>query len=487
MVDLTVEMEKALQMRRNLRALAEQPAGALAEPDKLLAQVAPLLDVLPPEQGAPAAFELGRQYARTGQWGLAREIFLLVADRYPAHPLAADACRWLIRHSASSEVRRRQELGQFLILKDVRFEASSEESEDGTEGAKLVAPRPAGKATGPLRFVTKSPDFRLGVVVNSEAGVMQNRAEARQWYENGLALEPRLRAFGPLFVSDPSVQFCLHAIRRNLGDVETARKWYAQFADRQPAGPWRDAALAELWLVNRTGTAPRPVLYCRQTDTKPLLDGKLDDACWQTVKPAVLRHAARGSKAARDSRERGGDSPEDTAGGHATEVSLAYDKEFLYIGLRCRQPLDGHVPLVKVRPRDADVRSHDRVSFLLDLDRDYATYYHIQFDQRGCVREEFCQDGCRDKSWNPRLFVACHSEPGVWQIEAALPLAALTGDPVTLGKAWACNVVRVVPGSGVDALSWPADVEPRPEGMGLLMFAHDPRRPDSGAGMPPAP
>jgi hypothetical protein len=69
-----------------------------------------------------------------------------------------------------------------------------------------------------------------------------------------------------------------------------------------------------------------------------------------------------------------------------------------------------------------------------------------------------------------------HSEPTCWVIEAAIPLVALTSDGITSGKAWACNVVRVVPGRGVQAWSLPAEVPEetlRPEGMGLLIFAQD--------------
>ena len=47
---------------------------------------------------------------------------------------------------------------------------------------------------------------------------------------------------------------------------------------------------------------------------------------------------------------------------------------------------------------------------------------------------------------------------------------SLAGDPVTLGRTWAFNVVRTLPGRGVQAFSLPADVQPRPEGMGLLLF-----------------
>ncbi len=110
------------------------------------------------------------------------------------------------------------------------------------------------------------------------------------------------------------------------------------------------------------------------------------------------------------------------------------------------------------------------MSLLLDLDRDYSTYFHLQVDQRGCV----CEDCWGDQGWNPNWYVAVHSGTTSWQIEAAIPLVELTADPVTLGKAWACNLVRVIPGHGVQAMSVPADVEPRPEGMGLLLFTDGP-------------
>ena len=45
----------------------------------------------------------------------------------------------------------------------------------------------------------------------------------------------------------------------------------------QPPGPWRNSALAELWLSNRTGPATKPLAVCRFTDTRPLLDRKLEE------------------------------------------------------------------------------------------------------------------------------------------------------------------------------------------------------------------
>jgi hypothetical protein len=155
-------------------------------------------------------------------------------------------------------------------------------------------------------------------------------------------------------------------------------------------------------------------------------------------------------------------------------VRLAYDHDFLYLAVQCKHPADRFVPTVARRGRDADLRAYDRVSVLLDLDRDYCTCYHLQIDQRGCVHDE-CWG---DRTWDPRWFVAVRGTPEGWVAEAAIPLAVLTGDSVTPGKAWACNVVRVLPGRGVQAFSLPAEVPEeslRPEGMGLLMFQQEPR------------
>jgi hypothetical protein len=281
---------------------------------------------------------------------------------------------------------------------------------------------------------------------------------ARQWYQSGLDLESHLAAFGSLAANDPSVQFCLQASRRNLGQVEEALKWYNRFAARQPEGPWRSAALAELWLARREGPPPKPVLTCRRTDARPLLDGRVEDACWQGQQPVRLQNAAG-----------------DTLADCPTAVRMAYDRDFLYLLVQCKHPADRHVPTVKGRSRDADLRGHDHVSILLDLDRDYSTYYHLQIDQRGCV----CEDCWGDRGWDPRWFVAVQGGPEGWVAEAAIPLTLLTGDGVTPGKAWACNVVRVLPGRGVQAWSLPAEVPeeaPRPEGMGLLLFAQEPRQ-----------
>jgi photosystem II stability/assembly factor-like uncharacterized protein/tetratricopeptide (TPR) repeat protein len=466
----TQDVLKAIQSRRNLLMLTENPTSGLSDPNKLLAQIKPALDRMPDEQAASAAFAIASQYARMGQWELARESYLLMVERYPAHPLSADAYRWLIRYNSSSEARRRHELGQFVTTTRTEF-TQSEEAEPAGQPENARPPVQTGdqaktRAADGSRSPGKSkPEHKPVRIEVKESGtelhqravqtILANSAETRFWYQGCLALEQRLAAYGPLFATDPTIQFCLQAARRNLGDFDTPQKWYEEFIQKTKDGPWRDAALAELWLRNRNGAPPKAIASCRQTSERPFLDGKLDDPCWNGLKPMTLKNAVG-----------------ETAKDYPTEAFLAYDREFLYVAVRCKHPKRNYVAPVKERQHDADLRKFDRVCLLLDIDRDYGTYFRLAIDQRGCLFE----DCWGDATWDPRWFVAVDSNEEGWTAEAAIPLVELTSDAPTIGHAWACNVTRILPGRGVQGWSTPADVLPRPEGMGLMIFTQEPKR-----------
>ena len=478
--EVTPETLRQLHTRANLQAIVDKPLAGLSDPGRLLAAVGPMLAQLPDSQGAAAAHAIASRFVRDGQWFLAREAFLQMVERYPIHPLTADAYRWLIRHNSSSETRRRHELGQFRVSREFTV------LPPGTLGG----PPPSGEGKKDGKKQNAAAVVREAIrkrqvewAAGSAVATFNVPAETLRWHQGSLELEPRLAAFGKLLAEDPSIQFCLHAARRNLGDFETPRKWFANFVSRQPPGPWRDAAAAELWLAQPQGPPPKPIVTCRKCDTRPFLDGKFDDACWKDVQPIVLRDAADDPERKAASRD-GKPAVSPLCKESPTKVWMTHDNDFLYLALRCERPAERQVPTVKGRARDADLRGHDRVSLFLDLDRDYATCFHFQVDERGCVRE----DCWGDVSWNPRWFVAVSSDASAWQIEAAIPLVALTGDSITSGRTWACNVVRVLPGQGVQAWSLPAGVpekQPHLEGMGLLMFRLSDR--EEAAGRPAGP
>ncbi|MCE9530540.1 MAG: hypothetical protein K8T89_05330, partial [Planctomycetes bacterium] len=235
------------------------------------------------------------------------------------------------------------------------------------------------------------------------------------------------------------------------------------------ADAWRDCAMAELWLTNRTtATTPaKPLGYCAMNSPRPKLDGKLDDECWQAARPMKLATTAGDLDLQAKKDEAGKLTPE-----YASQAWFACDREYLYIAVRCAHPIGKRVAPLEKRSRDMDLRAHDRVSILLDLDRDYQTCFQLQIDQRGCLAE----DCWGDTKWNPQWFVGVDSDETSWTAEAAIPLKELTGEAITPGKVWAVNVVRIVPGNGVQAWSIPADAKPRPEGSGLLQFLDSPKK-----------
>ncbi len=419
---------QALSARRSVIDMAEN----LDDPARTLSLLPIGLDKLPEEHAALAAFTIAGRYAERGEWYFAQEMYLYLVDRFPGHPLSAEGYRWLIRLNTSSEARRRHELKHFAI-------------------AEPIGVAKKGALTAPKEKV-----IRAGFIDLASNSDILEKSGIRDWNKGAPELMKRLSGYGSIHSFDPAMQFCLQSAKRQLGEVGASNSALDKFRKFVPSGPWHDAAKAELWLTERSPNAPRRLSRARYTEVRPYLDGKLDDPCWQGAKPMVLENAV-------------GDSAKE----HATEAMFAFDQEFLYVALKCTHPAGKQVAPLKPRPRDAEMEPYDRVSILLDLDRDYATYYHLEVDQRGCVR-----DRCgNDKSWNPRWFVAVHSTETSWQIEAAIPLSELTNDRITQSTAWAFNVVRTMPGRGVQSWSLPADVEPRPEGMSLLMFQTGNARP----------
>src|SRR5262249_51960933 len=131
------DIEKAIRARRNLTSLAETPANALTDPDRLLAQIKPTLASLPADQGAAAALAIANQYVHMGQWSMAKEAYLLLVDRYPNSPQAVDGYRWLIQHNSSSEARRRQERGHFMAVANAEYRIAGPNTKMATERVKF--------------------------------------------------------------------------------------------------------------------------------------------------------------------------------------------------------------------------------------------------------------------------------------------------------------------------------------------------------------
>ena len=265
-----------------------------------------------------------------------------------------------------------------------------------------------------------------------------------------VALGNQIERTRPDLFAEPALQFPLAAATRKQGNPKQAERCYLAVSRGVNRDAWWACAQGELWLANPRGEPPKPVVACVRAATRPRLDGRLDDAVWREAKPAVLH------------------SPQlDDADWPAT-VMLAYDREFLYVAVQCAcVPGAKYEAAAGPRPRDADLTGHDRVELLLDVDRDYATYYRLAVDHRGWTAES-CWG---DRTWDPVWFVAAAGSGGAWTAEAAIPLEHLTGRFPQARDAWAIGIQRVAPRAGFQSFSAPAVAAVvMPEGFGYLIF-----------------
>ena len=426
------EREKAVKTRQRLEGIALSATTAVAA-EKTLAQVAQSLKEMPDDIACRTAVSLGRQLAASGKWVAAREMFLLVVARYAAFPEAVEAVRWLSKYYASAEARHWAESDYRVTF------------ESGT-----MAPVGGGaKPTTPVEVQLERQQYR-----------MHDPDAAKACWKACLELETKLAGFGPVYTRDPAIHLATLAARRQLGLTGDAAKQMSAYflsvpgASELPPGVdlWRDCLAAEVWLFNKAAmpVQPKALAICPTAPAKPYLDGKLDDECWQAFKPLDMKSVTKGA----DLKD------------YTTRTYFAHDERFLYVAVECKHPEGKQVPKAEKRLRDENLSGHDRVEILLDLDRDYQTYFRFQIDHRGCVAE----DCWGDKGWNPKWHVALDSTPTGWTAEIAIPRGELTGTAITTGTTWGMNVSRVVPGVGVQSWSGPADASPRPEGMGLMKF-----------------
>ena len=215
----------------------------------------------------------------------------------------------------------------------------------------------------------------------------------------------------------------------------------------------KQLAERELWASFATPESPKALLLCYSTENRPYLDGLLSDPCWGDAKEVHLT------------------SESDSSGSEGSSRSLAmfaYDAECLYVALKIPRVKGTRQdpPETTGRVHDADLSRHDRVTIRLDIDRDYATWYEFQVDQRGWTAESCWED----RRWNPSWYVAAEGDTTDWRIEAAIPWSDLTPTPPRRGSIYALSILRTIPTVGLQSWNHPATARPQPASFGLLKF-----------------
>ncbi|MGD9720439.1 MAG: YCF48-related protein [Pirellulales bacterium] len=430
-------LHREAQRRRNLQAILARADTDGRDEGRFLADIGQQTKAMQADRAAELLLQLAQRYSTTGRWEMAAECYALVVDRYPQQPAAGVALAWLIQFHASGEVAWRLRRAEGLTVQQV-----------------AAVPPPLGaqrmEKQRPGRGVHQAAALH-GVGEVQQAGGLARDLRAASSERSTIAdnYSKQLEQLQPALMAEPAVRFPLAVAHRQLGLPRQAERYYLGLRHGRPDDAWRECALTELWLIQPKDQPPKKLWTCLQTRDKPRLDGKLDEPLWNANSTVQLRSTL-------------GDDAQWPAA-----VMLARDDEFLYVAASCtRAEGFAYAASDAPRPRDPDLSAQDRIELLIDMDRDFATYDRLVIDHRGWTSES-CWG---DKTWNPTWYVAHGESDGAWTVEAAIPLAELTGDVPAAGGAWAVGAQRIVPGVGFQSWTTPAAVEARPEGFGYVLF-----------------
>jgi len=157
-------------------------------------------------------------------------------------------------------------------------------------------------------------------------------------------------------------------------------------------------------------------------DAPPVMDGKLDDACWGQATVLGDFHVMRSE-----------DQPA------PTEARLCQDGVWLYLSFDCVDP-DPDAIVARRLTRDGPVHEDDSVEIFISPYSTGAIYYHFLLSVTNMRAEQQGRTtGTPNRSWDPGWRSATSIGDDGWLAEVAIPICALGS---TSGDHWLINLCR---------------------------------------------
>lgn len=419
------QLKRSADRRRHVEALLKHTDGNAA----WVAQINGVLEDINPNDGAELLAQLADGYRIAGRLDLAADTDYLLARRFPDHALAARSLQWLIHFYASIENAHR---------------LSTVKPNNLRQAGLSALPLPLGEGRGEGNAIQQTA---ATLPADNSPAIALSRDDR---LHRATKLAEYLRTSRPDLYNEPPVRFAEVTALRELGFANPAKRYFLTLRQLPEANPWRRCGETELWL-SQPGELPPPKKLgaCRPANSRPHLDGTLDEPFWQTA-----------------DRLRLSDNADNAPNQSVAHVRLAYDDTHLYIAIHCPKSANLEYPSTnEPRPRDADLSQHDRVRLQIDIDRDFTTAYELTVDSRGHTHDACCGDN----HWNPTWYVAHSADDDAWTIEAAIPMAELTATPPSARHVWALSACRTIPRTGHQ--SWTGDFgSETSDQFGLLIF-----------------
>jgi len=191
----------------------------------------------------------------------------------------------------------------------------------------------------------------------------------------------------------------------------------------------RDAAFRmireEAELQKKIDASPLPHLTIHKTDNPPALDGKLDDAVWQTAAKTKLFTGLRDEKLETENYAR-----------------VAYDDKSLYIAMFMQEPRMDEQQLVQMTP-GGGICTDDSMEINVDPVPDDADYAQFMMSAKS-VQVQWLRPKSRMTRTPPDLGIRGKAWRGKaeWTAEVVIPYEKLGGRPPRPGDEWALNLLR---------------------------------------------
>ena len=218
---------------------------------------------------------------------------------------------------------------------------------------------------------------------------------------------------------------------------------------------------ATLLPLGRLQAAPVLTLHTAAPIAAPVLDGKLDDACWQELPRVTTFYSFFAS------------SP--TPAGSKTDFQIGYADKGIYLAIRFYEPNMDKLKAAITQRGDGNLWTDDSAEIYFDPAGTAVGFRKFIINSLGTQAGLFQLDGANvDSTWNPDGWeVAVSKDAAGWYAELFFPYSVLGRAPKP-GDLWRFALCRFAyTGKGLFGTSAPGAKFFNPGAFGWLYFAAD--------------